>query len=507
MRLDNASRNIKYATISFAVVNLLKFVVRFVFVRTLPVEFLGINGLFSNIISVLSLAELGIGPAIVYSLYKPLAVGDIETVKSLMQLFKKAYVRIGCFIIVVGLAISPWLEWFIKDKPSIDGLKIFYAIFILNTGLSYFFSYKRNLLIADQKQYIDNLYQSLVQIALALGQIIALLVYPSFLVYIILMLLATLVENYWLSTKTEHIYPYIKEKNALPLAPGIKQTIKHNVEAMIAHKVGSIVVFGSSNLILSKFVGLTAVGLYSNYYMVINALNNFAGKFFGSITASIGNLIALDTNEKKIKIFRVTEFLTAWQAANIFVGFVVMFNPLIELWLGPEYLFEQQLVILLSINFYFTYMRKAVQTFKDASGLYWQDRYKPFVESIVNFAASIYLVKSYGVAGVILGGIISTLGVCFWWEAYVLFKWGLERPLIEYFGLVSKYVLVTIGIALLTYNVYTLFVSNISITSFILGCFLCIIVTNLVWFIIFRRTGEFLYVNNVIRTKVKDYRK
>ena len=502
MRLDNASRNIKYATISFAVVNLLKFVVRFVFVRTLPVEFLGINGLFSNIISVLSLAELGIGPAIVYSLYKPLAIGDTETVKSLMRLFKKAYIRIGCFIIVVGLAISPWLEWFIKDKPSIDGLKIFYIIFILNTGLSYFFSYKRNLLIADQKQYIDNLYQSLVQIALAGGQIIALLIYPSFFVYIILMLVATIVENYWLSAKTEHIYPYIKEKDALPLEPGIKQTIKQNVEAMIAHKVGSIVVFGSSNLILSKFVGLTAVGLYSNYYMVINALNNFAGKFFGSITASIGNLIALDTNEKKIKIFRVTEFLTAWQAANIFVGFVVMFNPLIELWLGPAYLFEQQLVILLSINFYFTYMRKAVQTFKDASGLYWQDRYKPFIESIVNFAASVYLVKIYGVAGVILGGIISTLGVCFWWEAYVLFKWGLKRPLMEYLGLVSKYIIITCATAILSMYAYNMYFKNVTLINLLLGIFLCILITNVIWIIVFRDSKEFKYVIIIVVNKL-----
>ena len=503
MRLDNASRNIKYATISFAVVNLLKFVVRFVFVRTLPVEFLGINGLFSNIISVLSLAELGIGPAIVYSLYKPLAIGDTETVKSLMQLFKKAYVRIGCFIIIVGLSISPWLEWFIKDKPSIDGLKIFYAIFILNTGLSYFFSYKRNLLIADQKQYVDNLYQSIVQIILALGQVVSLMIYPSFLVYIILMLVATLIENYWLSQKTEQLYPYIKTYTYIPLSAGIKQTIKHNVGAMILHKVGSIVVFGSSNLILSKFVGLVAVGMYSNYYMVINALNNFAGKFFGSITASIGNLIALDTEEKKLRIFKVTEFLTAWQAANIFVGFVVMFNPLIELWLGKTYLFGQQIVIWLSINFYFNYMRKAVQTFKDASGLYWQDRYKPFVESVINFVASVYLAKSYGVIGVIWGGIISTLGVCFWWEAYVLFKCGLKRPLVEYFGLVSKYVLVTFGITWVTYNAYMLFVNNMSVVNFILGCLICLVITNIMWCIIFCRTGEFAYVVNVIKTKLR----
>ena len=159
MRIEQANKNIKYSTITYVLKLTLQFVVRLVFVHSLPIEYLGINGLFTNLLAMLSLAELGVGPAIVYSLYKPLAEKDTETVKALMWLFQKAYSGIGVFIIVAGICVLPWLDWFIKGNAVTD-IHWFYVIFLLNTGVSYFYSYKRNLLIADQKQYINSIYQS-----------------------------------------------------------------------------------------------------------------------------------------------------------------------------------------------------------------------------------------------------------------------------------------------------------------------------------------------------------
>ena len=167
--------------------------------------------------------------------------------------------------------------------------------------------------------------------------------------------------------------------------------ILKNIKAMIAHKIGGMTVFSTANLILSKFVGLTAVGLYSNYYLVIATSNSFAGQFFAAITASIGNLIVLERNQKKVDIFKVTEFIVAWQALIIVCGFFTLLNPLIELWLGKQFLFDEVVVTWLIINFYLTYMRMAVNAFKDASGLYWNDRYKPLAESVINLIASVYL--------------------------------------------------------------------------------------------------------------------
>ena len=500
MRIEQASKNIKYSTIAYIINNLLKFVVRLVFVRALPIEYLGINGLFTNLLAMLSLAELGVGPAIVYSLYKPLAEQDIETVKALMRLFQKAYTGIGIFIIVFGICVLPWLDWFIKGN-SVTDIHWFYVIFLLNTGVSYFYSYKRNLLIADQKQYINSIYQSGGQIVLAVLQIITLLVYPSYCLYIFLMLLVTVCENFAVAKKADQVYPYLKDRTVKNLDVGIRKTIIKNVKAMIAHKIGGMAVFSTSNLILSKFVGLTAVGLYSNYYLVINVINSFASQFFASVTASIGNLLALESADKKNKIFQVTEFTVAWQAMIVSCGFHVLLNQLIELWLGERFLFDAIIVNWLIVNFYLMYMRKAVNTFKDASGLYWNDRYKPLAEAIINLVASVSLTIHYGVIGVIWGGIISTLLTCFWVEPYVLFRNSIDIILKDYFKDYFKYAAVTLLTAVFSKWSYSKLFNEVTIINFVLGVVLCLVVTNAAWVVIFRKREEMTYLRNVARDK------
>ena len=500
MRIEQASKNIKYSTIAYIINNLLKFVVRLVFVRALPIEYLGINGLFTNLLAMLSLAELGVGPAIVYSLYKPLAEQDIETVKALMRLFQKAYTGIGIFIIVFGICVLPWLDWFIKGN-SVTDIHWFYVIFLLNTGVSYFYSYKRNLLIADQKQYINSIYQSGGQIVLAVLQIITLLVYPSYCLYIFLMLLVTVCENFAVAKKADQVYPYLKDRTVKNLDVGIRKTIIKNVKAMIAHKIGGMAVFSTSNLILSKFVGLTAVGLYSNYYLVINVINSFASQFFASVTASIGNLLALESADKKNKIFQVTEFTVAWQAMIVSCGFHVLLNQLIELWLGERFLFDAIIVNWLIVNFYLMYMRKAVNTFKDASGLYWNDRYKPLAEAVINLVASVYLTIHYGVIGVIWGGIISTLLTCFWVEPYVLFRNSIEIKLKDYFKDYFKYAVVTLLTAVFSKWLYNKLFSEVTVINFILGVILCLIISNSVCISVFRKREEMAYLRNIAREK------
>jgi O-antigen/teichoic acid export membrane protein len=500
MRVKQASKNIKYSTIAYVLKLTLQFAVRLVFVRSLSVEYLGINGLFTNFLAMLSLAELGVGPAIVYSLYKPLAEKDTETVKILMRLFQKAYCGIGVFIIVAGICVLPWLEWFIKGN-SVTDIHWFYVIFLLNTGVSYFYSYKRNLLIADQKQYINSIYQSVGQIALAVLQIIALLVYPSYWLYIVLMLLVTVCENFAVAKKADQVYPFLQDKGVKKLDIGIKNTIIKNVKAMVAHKIGGMAVFSTSNLILSKFVGLSAVGLYSNYYLVVNAANSFVGQFFTSITASIGNLLVLESSEKKQIIFKVIEFIVAWQGIIVCCGFYVLLNPLIELWLGKKFLFDIIIVDWLIVNFYLMYMRKAVLTFSDASGLYWNDRYKPLAETIITPIVSIYLTIYYGVIGVIWGGIISTLLISFWVEPYVLFRNSIDIRLKDYFKDYFKYAAVTLLTAVFSKWLYSRLFSEVTVINFILGVILCLIISNSVWILVFRKREEMAYLRNIAREK------
>lgn len=500
MTIQEVKRNIKYSAVNYIAVNLLKFIVRMVFVKTLPIEYLGINGLFSNVLAILSLAELGIGPAIVYSLYKPLVYDDKEIVKGIMRLFKEIYIAVGGIILVLGLALYPFLDNFIKDGQSVPQVHYFYFVFLLNTVVSYFWTYKRSLLIADQKQYVVNIYQAIVQVLVAVLQIIFLLIFADYWCFIILMMVGTVLENFSIASKVDKEYQYLNEA-AEVLDLDIKEQIVKNTKAMICHKIGGMVVFSSSNLVLSKFAGLAAVGLYSNYYMVIAALNTFAAKFFESITASIGNLMVLEESSKKIKAFKITEFITALQATVCFCGLFVLFNPFVELWVGKAYLFSETVVAAMAFSFYLTYMRKTVLMFRDACGLYWNDRYKPLAESIINLAASIYLTINYGVIGVVVGGIISTLLTCFWVEPYVLFNNGIDVKLKDYFVDYLKFTAVALLATMVSKFIYGSLFAKVTLVNFIIGIFICVSITFALWYVIFRNREEMRYLVQLAKSK------
>lgn len=463
MAIQAVGRNIKYSAVNYVAVNLLKFIVRMVFVKTLPIEYLGVNGLFTNVLTMLSLAELGIGPAIVYSLYKPLAYGDKETVKSIIRLFKKVYIAVGGIILVLGLALFPFLDNFIKNGQSVPQVHYFYLVFLLNTVVSYLWTYKRSLLIADQKQYVVNIYQAAVQVLVAVLQIILLLIFADYWCFIILMLLGTVLENFSIAREADKEYPYLNEA-AEVLDLGIKQQIVKNTKAMICHKIGGMVVFSSSNLVLSKFAGLAAVGLYSNYYMVIAALNAFAAKFFESITASIGNLMVLEESSKKIKAFKVTEFITALQAAICFCGLYVLFNPFVELWVGKAYLFSEAVVAAM--------------------------------------AFSIYLTIHYGVIGVVLGGIISTLLTCFWVESYVLFNNGIDIKLKDYFADYLKFTAAALLSALASKFIYSSLFVKVTLVNFMAGILICVSVTIVLWYAVFKNREDMRYLVNLLKNKI-----
>lgn len=495
------SKNLRYSGINYIVINLLKFIIRIVFIKNLSIEYLGLNGLFGNILAILSLAELGIGPAIVYSLYRPLAYGDRSTVKAIMRLFKKVYVAIGGVILFLGLLVYPWLDSFIKDGQTLPDVHYFYLVFLFNTVVSYLWSYKRSLLIADQKQYIVNIYQTIVQIIVAVLQIIFLFAFESYWFFILFMLLGTVLENFSIANKANKEYPYLKEQ-ADELDIEIKQQIVKNTKAMVCHKIGGMIVFCSANLILSKFVGLYAVGLYSNYYMVIGAINSFASKFYEAITASVGNLMVIEEKGKKVKAFKFIEFITALQAAICFCGLYVLLNPFVKLWVGGMYLFNENIVNSIISLFYLMFMRNAVLMFRDATGLYWNDRYKPVAEAIINLTASVYLTIHHGVIGVVLGGIISTLLTCFWIEPYILFNNGIEVKLKDYFIDYFKFTVVAFISAFVSKFLYSSLFVKVTLLNFIAGIFICVSITLLLWFAAFKNREEMQYLMKFIRQSI-----
>ena len=502
MRSDNITNNIKFAILAYIASNFSKFLVRIAFVKALPIEYLGINGLFADVINMLSLAEMGVGPAIVFSLYEPLSKKNLERIKELMQLFKRAYYAIGFFIILVGACCTPWIDHLIKDKPDIDGLNYIYLIFLLNTGVSYFYSYKRNLLIADQKQYIDNQFKSICSIILAVLQIISLMSWYNYYIYIGLMLLMTIIENYSVAKKVDGLYPFLNTPCVEKLPSEIKATISKNIRAMILHKLATIIVSSGANVILAKFVGIIAVGLYSNYYLVLASLNSFASQIFNAITASIGNLMVLENDKAKVESFYVTEFATAIQATNISICLYVLLNPLISLWLGKKFLLSEEIVAWMAFGYYLTFMRKAVIAYTDACGLYWQGRYKPVAEAIINIAASMYLTDKFGIIGVVWGSIISTALTCFWVEPYIVFRYGLKEPLVKYYKNYTMYMLVTFLLAMLTKKLFTYVLIEVTILRFILVSIALLFIINMSIIIFFRNDRAMITILEFLKRQI-----
>lgn len=500
-RLELFQKNIICALLFYFISNLLKFIVRFFFIKSLPIEFLGINGLLSNVLALLSFAELGIGQAIVYSLYKPIAANDKDEIISIMGLYKKLYNIIGVGVIIVGVFITPYLNWFIKNN-TIENLHLYYVIFVLNMGFSYFFAYKRDLIVAHQKQYINNAYKIIFQIILGILQIASLLIYANYLIYILLMLMLTFIENYFASKKASEMFPYLKNITyKTVVSHEIKKQLIKNIKALILHRIGNIFVLASPNLIISKFIGLKTLGLYSNYYMILFAVNNFAVNIFGAITANIGNLLIEETEDKKVKAFNSIQFIVSLQNALICSGFFVLLNPLIELWIGKQFLFSGLTVNLLIINFYFNYMRRGVLTFREASGLYWQDRFKPMLESMIFIISSLILQKSLGINGIIIGLILSVLFTSFWIEPYVLFNNGINVKLKDYFIDYLKFTVVALLSAFASKLIYSSLFVEVTLVNFMAGILICVSVTFVLWSAIFKNREEMQYLVNFAKSK------
>ena len=497
-RTRNSVRNLSYAVIGQAIGFVISFIARIFFIRVLGREYLGLNGLFTNILTILSLAELGVGEAITFSLYKPLAENDTKKCTMLMQVYKKVYTIIGCAILVIGFCLTPFLPLIIKNMPDIPYINLIYILFVVNTAVSYFFSYKRNLIIADQKRYIATFYRYLAHAVFTFLEIVYLILFKNYIGYLLIMIAATLADNIMVSRKADKMYKFLKTEEQIPLDPESKDKIIKNTKAMMMHKVGGVVVNSTDNILLSMFVSLDSVGLYSNYFFITNALNSVTTHVFNSVTASVGNLFATSDSKKAYKVFKEVFFLDYFMYSFIAVSLLCLFNPFIELWVGKEYLFGFDIVCIIVINVYIAGMRKAVLTFREASGLFYKDRWKAVFEAIINLGTSIILAIYFGTFGVFLGTFISSVTVCVWVEPLILYKYGFKEKLIEYFKLYFMYAIVTIACCALTYYLCS-FINYGRFVSLILKACLCVIVPNVINIILFRNTEQYQYFKNLFR--------
>lgn len=502
-RTDKSIRNTVVALAEQGIYTVMSFACRTVFIYSLDTTYLGFNGLFSDILSLLSLTELGVGAAILYSMYKPAAQGDYKKVAALLNLYKRVYNSIGIFITFIGLCLTPFLKHLISDVPDIKEVPLIYILYLLNTTASYFFVYKKSILITDQKNYVASLIYICTTTAQNILQIIFLLLTHNFVVYLLIQIVSTLTSNAIVSVYVDKHYPYLKEYKNEQLGKEDKQIIYGNVKAMFVSKISSAVVTSTDNLLISKFVSTIVLGLYSNYTLFTTIVRTVLSKIFEALTGSIGNLVATETESKVYDTFRKVWFVNFWLVSFASVGLFVLINPFISLWIGDSYLLEKEVVFVICLNLYMRFIRNTFLTFIDAYGLFKQVRLKCIAEALINLIVSIFMVgpMKMGIYGVLLGTFISNITTNFWYEPYLLFK-RFDIQLSCYFLSFGKYFILTIISAVFM----TWICSDIIAIGGWIGFFIKVVATcvgiNVFYITVFIRTDEFEYFWGILKDKV-----
>ena len=489
-RTKNTIRNFSSGIIVQIINKLMVFVVRTIFIKILGAEYLGINGLFTNILTVLSFAELGFGTAIIYNMYKPVAEDDKEKIKSLMKLYKIVYNIVGIIVIVCGLFVIPFLKYIITDAPDIpENLVFIYILFLINTASSYFIIYKKSIISAHQQESIINKYYTVCYIIKSILEIIFLILTKNYILYLIIEILYTIIQNIAISIKAEKMFPYLKEKNVKPLPKKEKNTIFANVKALALYKFAGTILNGTDNIIISALFGVSVVGICSNYILIINSVIFIVQSALDSIISSIGNLNATSSKDKRESVFYELLFISFVIYNFCAIAILILINPFINLWLGDEYLLKYIIVFALGFRLYVDGTKFAGYTFRTTLGLFVKGKFIPLLMAILNIILSILMGKAMGISGVFFATAISRLITNIWYDPYLIHKYELKTPVKKFF---KKYILY-MGVFLLNFIICYGIINFIGegLINFILKVIVVCIIPNIITFIVFYRSDEF----------------
>lgn len=502
MRTKKAAINGLIGILTYLISFLPAMVVRKIFLIQLGEELLGLSSLYTNIISYLSIIEMGIGSAIIFSLYKPFAEGNRVKVKGYIDYYAKFYKIVGGVILLLGIGLLPFLHIFIKDNIDMTKATIYFILFLINTVISYLFSYKLCILNVAQEGYIVSIGTSISKVLIAILQVIILKLYSSFFLYITIQIVVNLIYYIVLNRYIDKKYTWLKDTNG-KIEKNEKDNLIKNVKALFMHKIGYVVVFGTDNLVISSFINLSSVAKYNSYNMIIAAIQGVINTAMAAITPSIGNLLVDNDKEKSISIHKKLFFMNFWVVSFVTISLYNTISQFINVWLGKDQLLDIFTVNIILINLYFQLMRSSVEQFKEGSGNYYQDRYASFVEAFINLVFSIILVRKIGIAGVFVGTLISNISVIFWVKPMITYKYVFNKPLRNYFYMYFKYLLIAIIPLLITQFLTRDIKQSVLLNDFILNCIINILVINAVYLIIFRKNKEFIYFKSLIKGKFK----
>lgn len=497
MRTKKSIRNATVSIIMNVIMILIGLVSQKIFLHILGTEYLGISGLFSNIISMLAIVELGIGPAIIYNLYRPIKENDTVKIKALINFYKKVYNIIAILIFILGILLIPLLPYILKDANIPENIVIIYILFLTDTFVSYLAAYKQSILYANQENYIINIIHIVYLIVMNFSQLFLLYLTENYYLYLITKIICRLLENVVISLVVLKKYPIFFIKNQEKVDSSTSKDILTRTKGLIFHKIGTFIVDGSDNIIISTFLGIKMVGLYTNYSLILNAVTNLTTQVFSAITSSVGNLLVSVNKEKNVEVFKNIYFINFVMATIISVGFLCCIQPFISIWIGKKYLLSSFIVITLAINLYIKILSRTMNTFKEAAGIFYEDRYVPILQSVINIIVSILLSYCLGLAGVFIGTIVSNLLLHLYSYPKYVYKQLFSNGVISYFKNFIKYLFIFILILVICYLITFVVIVNNVFLQLLLNIIISLILSITIIVVAFRKTSQFIYCKNL----------
>lgn len=506
-RSKNATRNVIFGFIQSLYSQLVPFVMRTVMIYTLGMEYLGLNSLFTSVLSVLNLAELGVGSAMVFSMYKPIAEDDKDTICALMKLYRTYYRIIGLVIAVAGAILIPFIPKLIKGTVP-DGINV-YILYIMNlstTVLTYWlFAYKNCLLSAHQRGDIYSKIAIVVSTITYTLQILSLVVTHNYYLYIMSALLMGAINNVITAIIVTKKYPDYHPVGKLPKSQ--VSDINRRVRDLFTAKLGGVVINSADTIVISAFLGLNPLAIYQNYYYILNAVFGFVTIFFTSCTAGIGNSLITETEEKNLRDLHKFTLLINWIAAFCCCCFMCLYQPFIELWVGKDNMLAFSFVPIFVVYFYLKLNNQLLCTYKDAGGIWHQDRFRPIVSASVNLICNLILVKFIGLYGILISTMLSLLFVATPWLYKNVFTVLFHSGFAAYIKKVLRQVVsIAVAVVITYFACYWIKIDNLILTI-IVRAIICAVLPNLLFYIIYRKRSEFKdlisIVNQVTKGKFK----
>lgn len=501
-RTKNASRNTFFGALLKLYQMIIPFIMRTVMIYSLGMEYLGLNSLFTSILQILNLAELGVGAAMVYSMYKPIAEDDSDRICALMRLYRMYYRVIGLIVLIIGLILLPFVPKLVKGGVP-NGLSI-YVLYLLHLGttvLSYWlFAYKNCLLSAHQRTDVSSKVAIIMNTIQYLAQVICLIVFKNYYLYLIVALTTQVLTNIVTSMVVSRLYPNYKPVGKLDKTE--VKGINRRVKDLFTSKLGSVIINSADSVVISAFLGLEILAMYQNYYFILTSVIGLVGTIFAACTAGIGNSIIVEKAEKNYNDFKKFTFIIVWIAGVCSCCFLSLYQPFMKLWVGSKNSLEFSAVICFVIYYFVYEINQLFNLYKDAAGMWHEDRFRPLVTALSNLGLNLILVQFFGIYGVLLSTVLTMLGIGMPWLIHNLFSLLFKRKPTEYLIKMCGYVIIVV-----ISNISTYFLSNLvqgdGIFALVGKAIICVVVSNVIFLICFCRKPEFTQTLELVRKMLK----